>query len=66
MLATMRGNVKRVARNALFWLVNRIGPAKRALMMNLSGLARQDLARLPPVANAAARRDRSGFAVEAG
>ena len=50
MLATMRGKAKRVARNALFWLVNRIGPAKRALMMNLSGLARQDLARLPPVA----------------
>ena len=48
MLATMRGKAKRVARNALFWLVNRIGPAKRALMMNLSGLARQDLARLPP------------------
>ena len=67
-LATMRGNVRRIARNALFWLVNRIGPAKRALMLNLSGLGRQHLAQLPP-ANAtagAANRGRNGFAVEAG
>jgi 2-polyprenyl-6-methoxyphenol hydroxylase-like FAD-dependent oxidoreductase len=47
-LATMRGNVRRIARNALFWLVNRIAPAKRALMLNLSGLGREKLAQLPP------------------
>ena len=68
MLATMRGTAKRVMRNALFWLVNRIGPAKRALMMNLSGLAREKLAQLPQAANATAggaKHGRNGFAVEA-
>ena len=55
MLATMRGKAKRVARNALFWIVNHIGPAKRALMMNLSGLARQDLAQLPALSPLSSR-----------
>jgi 2-polyprenyl-6-methoxyphenol hydroxylase-like FAD-dependent oxidoreductase len=48
-LATMRGAFERGARNVLFSLINRIGPAKRQLMGNLSGLSRKDLAQLPPV-----------------
>jgi 2-polyprenyl-6-methoxyphenol hydroxylase-like FAD-dependent oxidoreductase len=45
--ATMRSPFKRALRNALFSIVNRIGPAKRQLALNLSGLARMDLAQLP-------------------
>jgi 2-polyprenyl-6-methoxyphenol hydroxylase-like FAD-dependent oxidoreductase len=46
-LATMRSTVRRTVRNAMLALINRLGPAKRRMMLNLSGLARQDLARLP-------------------
>jgi hypothetical protein len=44
----MRGAFERAARNSLFSLINRIAPAKRRLVGNLSGLSRKDLARLPP------------------
>jgi 2-polyprenyl-6-methoxyphenol hydroxylase-like FAD-dependent oxidoreductase len=43
-LATMRNPVERRVRNAVFWLVNHLSPAKRMLAMNLSGLSRQRLA----------------------
>lgn len=55
MLATMHGKVKRFMRNALFAVVNRIAPVKRALMLNLSGLAREKLAQLPPTEKAVER-----------
>jgi 2-polyprenyl-6-methoxyphenol hydroxylase-like FAD-dependent oxidoreductase len=43
-LATMKNPVKRHVRNAVFWLLNHLPPAKRALAMNLSGLSRQRFA----------------------
>jgi 2-polyprenyl-6-methoxyphenol hydroxylase-like FAD-dependent oxidoreductase len=48
-LATARGPVRRSLRNLLLSLVNRSEPAKRNLALSLSGLARQELARLPPL-----------------
>jgi 2-polyprenyl-6-methoxyphenol hydroxylase-like FAD-dependent oxidoreductase len=38
-VATLRGAVAKLARNALLWLIGRIPPARRALAMNLSELA---------------------------
>ena len=55
-MATLRGGFRRAVRNAVFRLIDRIGPAKQRLLMNLSGLARQHLAQLP---------ERSGAAVTA-
>ena len=46
--ATIRSAFRRAIRNAAFRIIDRIGPAKRKLLLNLSGLARADLARLPP------------------
>ena len=45
--ATMTGRFRRALRNATFRIIDHIGPAKRALAMNLSGLAREHLAKLP-------------------
>jgi 2-polyprenyl-6-methoxyphenol hydroxylase-like FAD-dependent oxidoreductase len=53
-MATMRGTFKRSLRNALLSTINRIRPAKRLLMRNLSGLSRKKLAQLPDPAGAAA------------
>ena len=46
-LATMRGAPKRSLRNAVLSLINILPLAKRRLQMNLSGLARKNLAVLP-------------------
>ena len=46
-MATLRSAPKRSLRNAVLSLINRLPPAKRRLQMNLSGLARKDLAVLP-------------------
>lgn len=48
-LATMRGPARRSLRNLLLSGLNRIGPVKRMLALNLSGLARKELAELPPL-----------------
>jgi 2-polyprenyl-6-methoxyphenol hydroxylase-like FAD-dependent oxidoreductase len=58
-LATMRGAVPRAVRNAVFRIIDRIAPAKRRLLMNLSGLSRRHLSQLPPRAEAAVRQPRS-------
>jgi 2-polyprenyl-6-methoxyphenol hydroxylase-like FAD-dependent oxidoreductase len=54
-MATLQGGFRRTLRNAVFRLIDHLGPAKQRLLMNLSGLGRQHLARLP---------QRSGAAVE--
>jgi len=46
-MATMRSRVKRAVRNMVLSLINVLKPAKRRLLMNLSGLGRKDLAVLP-------------------
>jgi 2-polyprenyl-6-methoxyphenol hydroxylase-like FAD-dependent oxidoreductase len=43
-LATMKNPVKRLVRNVVFSLLNRLSPTKHALAMNLSGLGRQRFA----------------------
>jgi 2-polyprenyl-6-methoxyphenol hydroxylase-like FAD-dependent oxidoreductase len=53
--ATIRSAFRRAIRNAAFRIIDHIGPAKRKLLLNLSGLARADLARLPPRSGVAAR-----------
>jgi 2-polyprenyl-6-methoxyphenol hydroxylase-like FAD-dependent oxidoreductase len=58
-LATMRGAFRRAVRNAIFSIIDRVGPAKRRLLMNLSGLSRRHLSRLPPRSEAAVRLPRS-------
>ena len=47
-LATLKGQFRRALRNTAFSIIDRVGPARRALIMNLSGLARERLAKLPP------------------
>ena len=47
-LATMQSGIKRAMRNAVFRILDRIGPAKHKLMLNLSGLGRKKAAILPP------------------
>ena len=47
-LATMRGAFRRTIRNAVFSILDRIGPAKHRLLLNLSGLGRRHLSVLPP------------------
>jgi len=64
-LATMRGSFKRAARNAVFSIINRLKPAKRRLMLNLSGLGRKRLAQLPQPASVATSRQISAGAVPA-
>jgi 2-polyprenyl-6-methoxyphenol hydroxylase-like FAD-dependent oxidoreductase len=64
-LATMRGRFKRAARNAVFSIINRLKPAKRRLMLNLSGLGRKRLAQLPRPANVATSRQLSAAAAPA-
>jgi 2-polyprenyl-6-methoxyphenol hydroxylase-like FAD-dependent oxidoreductase len=63
-MATMRGGFKRALRNALFSIIDRIGPLKRRLLLNLSGLSRKDLARLParPVVSPTASRPATSLA----
>jgi hypothetical protein len=46
-MATARGAIRQGLRNMTLMALDHIPPAKRALMMNLSGLARRDMARLP-------------------
>lgn len=46
-MATLKSAPKRSLRNALLSLINLLPPARRRLQMNLSGLARKDLAMLP-------------------
>jgi 2-polyprenyl-6-methoxyphenol hydroxylase-like FAD-dependent oxidoreductase len=46
-IATARGAATRAARNALLSLVNAFPPARRRLLMNLSGLSRKPLAVVP-------------------
>ena len=53
-LATMRGAFRRTIRNAVFSILDRIGPVKHRLLMNLSGLGRRHLSVLPPRHDAAA------------
>ena len=55
-LATMNGGVRRTVRNALFRVIDHIGPAKGKLMQNLSGLGRKTAAILPPVENSHAQQ----------
>jgi 2-polyprenyl-6-methoxyphenol hydroxylase-like FAD-dependent oxidoreductase len=63
-LATMRGAFRRMVRNAVFAIIDRIAPAKRRLLLNLSGLGRRPLSVLPPRRDAAAvARPASGLAV---
>ena len=50
-MATLRGGPKRILRNIVLSLINLLPPAKRRLQMNLSGLARKELAALPVVAH---------------
>ncbi|MCW5693764.1 MAG: FAD-dependent monooxygenase [Pseudolabrys sp.] len=47
-LATMHNPAGRALRNAAFHILDRVAPAKRKIVMNLSGLARPQLAQLPP------------------
>lgn len=47
-LATVRGSVPRAARNLLLSTVGALPPARKRLMMNLSGLSRADFAAVPP------------------
>jgi 2-polyprenyl-6-methoxyphenol hydroxylase-like FAD-dependent oxidoreductase len=53
-LATLRGGFRRTMRNAVFSMLDRIGPVKHRLLLNLSGLARRHLSRLPQRPDAAA------------
>jgi 2-polyprenyl-6-methoxyphenol hydroxylase-like FAD-dependent oxidoreductase len=46
--ATVRGTVKRAARNCVLSLVNVLPPARKRLMMNLSGLSRAEFTAVPP------------------
>jgi len=46
-LATLRGGFRRTMRNAVFSMLDRIGPVKHRLLLNLSGLGRRHLSRLP-------------------
>jgi 2-polyprenyl-6-methoxyphenol hydroxylase-like FAD-dependent oxidoreductase len=46
-MATLRGGLRRALRNAVLRLIDHLGPAKQRLLMNLSGLGRRHLARLP-------------------
>lgn len=48
-LATMQGTFKRGVRNTAFSIINHIAPAKRQVMLNLSGLGRKQLAQLSPI-----------------
>ncbi len=50
-MATLRSAPKRKLRNAILSLINLLPPAKRRLQMNLSGLARKQLAALPHVSH---------------
>jgi 2-polyprenyl-6-methoxyphenol hydroxylase-like FAD-dependent oxidoreductase len=46
-MAVMKSRVKRALRNTILSIVNHLWPAKRRLVMNLSGLSRKQLAVLP-------------------
>jgi 2-polyprenyl-6-methoxyphenol hydroxylase-like FAD-dependent oxidoreductase len=46
-MATLQGGFRRALRNAVFRLIDHLGPAKQRLLMNLSGLGRRHLAQLP-------------------
>lgn len=46
-MATVRSAPKRTLRNAVLSLINRLPPARRRLQMNLSGLARRQMAAIP-------------------
>jgi 2-polyprenyl-6-methoxyphenol hydroxylase-like FAD-dependent oxidoreductase len=46
-MAVIKSRVKRVLRNIVLSIVNHLKPAKRRLVMNLSGLSRKQLASLP-------------------
>jgi 2-polyprenyl-6-methoxyphenol hydroxylase-like FAD-dependent oxidoreductase len=50
-LATTRSRFVRALRNTVFLMINHIKPAKLRMMLNLSGLGRGDLARLPAPAS---------------
>jgi 2-polyprenyl-6-methoxyphenol hydroxylase-like FAD-dependent oxidoreductase len=49
-MATVRGRMRRMARNALLRIVGFLPPVRRRLQMQLSGLARRPAARLSPAA----------------
>lgn len=49
-MATVPGTLRRAARNAALAAAGRIGPLKRRLLLELSGLGRAHLARLPDAA----------------
>jgi 2-polyprenyl-6-methoxyphenol hydroxylase-like FAD-dependent oxidoreductase len=49
-MATVRGAVGRMARNALLRVVGSLPPMRRRLQMQLSGLARRAASRLPDAA----------------
>jgi 2-polyprenyl-6-methoxyphenol hydroxylase-like FAD-dependent oxidoreductase len=62
-LATTRSRFIRAVRNAVFLMINHIKPAKLRMMLNLSGLGRDDLARLPaPAGEERVRRRRTSTA----
>jgi 2-polyprenyl-6-methoxyphenol hydroxylase-like FAD-dependent oxidoreductase len=46
-MATVRSAPKRTLRNAILSLINRLPPVRRHLQMNLSGLARRQMAAIP-------------------
>ena len=50
-LATTRSRSVRAVRNAVFLMINHIKPVKRRMMLGLSGLGRENLARLPAPAS---------------
>lgn len=58
-MATISGGFRRAVRNVVLSIIDRIGPAKRKLLLNLSGLGREDLARLPQQSGAAATASRA-------
>lgn len=55
-LATLHNPVGRALRNAAFRILDRIAPAKRKIVMNLSGLSRRQQAELPAARPAAQRQ----------
>ena len=55
----MRGVFRRTLRNAVFSILDHIGPVKRRLLINLSGLSRRHLSQLPPRPDAAATVSRT-------
>ncbi len=50
-MATLKSAPKRALRNGVLSLINLVPPAKKRLQMNLSGLARMDMAAIPGISH---------------